>query len=170
MAKNYLRNIIGYCALVFLFSSCGVYSFTGASIAPEIKTISIKYFPNNAPLVNSALSQEFTEALKDKFASQTSLQIVDKSGDLNIEGEITGYSTNPIAIQEDETAALNRLSVTVKVRFTNNFDESQNFENNFTQFQDYPSSSSLSSVEDGLVAEINKALIQDIFNKTVVNW
>lgn len=153
-----------------MFSSCGVYSFTGASIAPEIKTISIKYFPNNAPLVNSTLSQVFTEALRDKFTSQTSLQLVDKSGDLNLEGEIIGYSTQPIAIQGNETAALNRLSITVKVRFTNNFDESQSFESNFTQYQDYPSSASLSSVEEGLIQEINEDLVEDIFNKAVVNW
>lgn len=163
-------SIFGFCILSFIFNSCGVYSFTGASISPEIQTISIHYFPNNAPLVNSTLSQEFTEALRDKFTSQTSLSLVEKSGDLNLEGEITGYSTKPIAIQGNETAALNRLSVTVRVRFTNNFDESQNFESSFTQYQDYPSSSNLSSVEDGLIVEINKALVEDIFNKAVVNW
>ena len=163
-------NILGFCALLCSLISCGLYSFTGASISPEIKTISIKYFPNNAPLVNSTLSQEFTEVLRDKFTSQTSLQLVDKSGDLNLEGEIIGYSTQPIAIQGNETAALNRLSVTVRVRFTNNFDESQNFESNFTQYQDYPSSSSLSSVEDGLILQISKDLVEDIFNKAVVNW
>jgi hypothetical protein len=162
--------LFGFCALSFGFNSCGVYSFTGASISPEIKTISIHYFPNNAPLVNSTLSQEFTEALRDKFTSQTSLSLIEKSGDLNIEGEITGYSTKPIAIQGNETAALNRLSVTVRVRFTNNIDESQNFESNFSQYQDYPSSSNLSSVEDGLIEAINKALVEDIFNKAVVNW
>ncbi|MCD4679818.1 MAG: hypothetical protein K8S00_05465 [Bacteroidales bacterium] len=163
-------SILGVCALIFGLTSCGVYSFTGASISPEVKTISVKYFPNNAPLVNSTLSQEFTQALKMKFTAQTSLILVDQSGDLNLEGEITGYSTRPIAIQGDETAALNRLSITVRVRFTNNFDETQNYETNFTQYQDYPSSSSLSSVEDGLILEINKDLVEDIFNKAVVNW
>ncbi len=163
-------TVLGFCALIFVLSNCGVYSFTGASISPEIKTISVHYFPNNAPLVNSTLSQEFTEALRTKFTSQTSLQLVDKSGDLNLEGEITGYSTKPIAIQGNETAALNRLSITIRVRYTNTFDENLSFESNFTQYRDYSSSSNLSSVEDALIAEINNDLVEDIFNKAVVNW
>ena len=162
--------ILGFSALIFVLQSCGVYSFTGASISPEVKTISVHYFPNNAPLVNSTLSQEFTQALMDKFTSQTSLTIVDKSGDLNLEGEIIGYSTKPIAIQGNETPALNRLTITVKVRFTNAFDETQNYESNFSQYRDYSSSANLSSVEDGLVLAINKDLVEDIFNKAVVNW
>jgi len=156
--------------LSFVINSCGVYSFTGASIAPEIKTISILYFPNNAPLVQSTLSQNFTEALRDKFTSQTSLQLVERTGDLNLEGEIVGYSTRPIAIQGDETAALNRLSITVNVRYTNTFDENQSFESRFTQYRDYPSTTNLESVVDALIAEINKDLVEDIFNKAVVNW
>ncbi len=174
MTKVQKHIISGFFTLLLVISmtmpSCGVYSFTGASISPEVKTISVHHFPNNAPLVNSTLSQEFTQALKDKFTSQTSLTIVDKSGDLNLEGEIIGYSTKPIAIQGDETAALNRLTITVKVRFTNAFDETQNFESNFTQYRDYSSSANLSSVEDGLVLAINKDLVEDIFNKAVVNW
>jgi len=159
-----------FCILSFVINSCGVYSFTGASIAPEIKTISILYFPNNAPLVQSTLSQNFTEALRDKFTSQTSLQLVERTGDLNLEGEIVGYSTRPIAIQGDETAALNRLSITVNVRYTNTFDENQSFESRFTQYRDYPSTTNLESVVDALIAEINKDLVEDIFNKAVVNW
>jgi len=170
MVNRRIIHIFGSWILVFVLSGCGVYSFTGASIAPEIKTISVLYFPNNAPLVNSTLSQEFTEALRTKFTAQTSLQLVEKSGDLNLEGEITGYSTRPIAIQGDETAALNRLSVTVKVRYTNTIDEGQSFETSFTQYRDYSSSANLSSVEDALIAEINKDLVEDIFNKAVVNW
>lgn len=170
MIMGRIINILGFWILILGFTGCGVYSFTGASISPEVKTISVHYFPNNAPLVNSTLSQEFTQTLKDKFTSQTSLIIVDKSGDLNLEGEITAYSTRPIAIQGDETAALNRLSITVRVRYTNTFDETQDFESNFTQYQDYSSTTNLSSVEEGLILEINKALVEDIFNKAVVNW
>lgn len=156
--------------LLVLLSSCGVYSFTGASIPPEAETISILTFPNNADLVQPTLSQEFTNALREKFSSQTNLIEVNRNGDLHIEGEITGYSTRPQAIQGDEQAALNRLTITVKVRYFNTFDEDKNFESTFSRFADYPSSQNLSTVEEGLIQEINEALVEDIFNKAVVNW
>lgn len=152
------------------FTSCGIYSFTGASISPEVKTISIKYFPNQAPLVQATLSQLFTDALKDKFVSQTTLTLIPKNGDLNIEGEITGYDTKPIAITGDQTAALNRLTIRIKVRFTNKFDETQNFDESFSRYEDYSSSENLSDVADILIEQINSYLIEDIFNKAVVNW
>lgn len=156
--------------LLLSLSGCGVYSFTGASIPPEAETISILTFPNNADLVQPTLSQDFTNALREKFSSQTSLIQVDRNGDLHIEGEITGYSTRPQAIQGDEQAALNRLTITVKVRYFNSFDEDKNFESTFSRFADYPSSQNLSAVEEGLITEINDALVEDIFNKAVVNW
>ena len=155
---------------LLLASGCGIYSFTGASISPDVKTISIKYFPNQAPLVQPVLSRSFTEALRDKFTAQTSLRMLSAGGDLNIEGEITGYSTEPVAITGDQKAALQRLKITVNVRFTNKKDEKQNFEQSFTRFEDYDAKQSLSSVEQGLIDLINEALVQDIFNKAVVNW
>ena len=91
-------------------------------------------------------------------------------GDLNIEGEITGYATKPIAITGDQTAALNRLTITVKVKFTNKFDETQNFETSFSRYEDYESTKNLSDIEDVLIEQINSYLIEDIFNKAVVNW
>jgi hypothetical protein len=158
-------------AIILLFSSgCGIYSFTGASISPDVKTVSIKYFPNNSPLVQPTLSRKFTEALRDKFTSQTNLSMVSSNGDLNIEGEITGYSTEPVAIQGNQKAALQRLKITVNVRFTNKKDEKQNFESPFSRFADYDASSRLSDVEEGLIDQINDELTQDVFNKAVVNW
>jgi outer membrane lipopolysaccharide assembly protein LptE/RlpB len=153
-----------------LLTSCGVYSFTGASISPEVKTISIINFPNNAPLVQPTLSLELTNALKEKFTSQTNLSLVQRDGDLHIEGEITGYSTQPMAIQGNEQAAQNRLTVTVRVRFTNVIEPQKSYESTFSRFADYPSSQNLSSVEEGLLQVINEALVEDIFNKAVVNW
>jgi len=162
--------------LVFLLSlqGCGVYSFTGASIPKEAKTISIHYFPNKALYIIPTLSQKFTDALKDRFLSQTTLNQVDNSGDLNIEGEITGLSTQPVAIQggSTPTAQLNRLTITVNVRFTNRFDEKQNFETSFSRYLDYDSRLSMAQVENttDVITQINNALIDDIFNKAVVNW
>jgi hypothetical protein len=147
------------------------YSFTGASIPPEVKTIQIGQFPNNAPLINPTLSQEFTDGLRDKFQSQTSLIMVNGDGDMVIEGEIIGYNTKPVAIQSDDVAAMNRLTITVKVTFINRFDESQNFTNQtFSRYEDYSSTADLTAVADGLVKVISEYLIEDIFNKTVVNW
>ncbi|MBQ4547826.1 MAG: LptE family protein [Bacteroidales bacterium] len=168
-------RLITRCLVVLLscclfLSSCGIYSFSGASIPAEAKTISVQYFPNNAQLVNPLLSNTLTNALNDMFVNQTTLQSVAENGDLAFEGEITGYSTSPIAITGNQTAAMNRLTVTVNVRFTNRYDESKNFEQNFSQYQDYPSEQDLNMVQDVLVEQIVEDLCQDIFNKAVVNW
>ncbi len=146
------------------------YSLTGASISPDVKTVSIPNFPNNAPLVVPTLSRTLTNALRDYFTSQTTLNIVERNGDLLVEGIITGYAVQPIAIQGNETAAMNRLTITVSVQFTNKTDEKQNWETNFSRYADYYSSFSLSSVQEDLIAEITNQLVQDIFNKAVVNW
>jgi hypothetical protein len=148
------------------------YSFTGASISPDVKTISIQYFSNNASQVMPTLSRVFTDALKDYFTSQTNLILVDRNGDLNIEGAITGYTpVQPIAIQGNETAAMNRMTITVSVSFTNRKNEKQNFENKtFSNYGDYDSKLNLAAVQDQLIKEINDKLVQDIFKQTVVNW
>ncbi len=159
-------------SLLFLgVSSCGFYSFTGASIHPEAKTVSVAYFPNNASLVNPTLSDIFTESLKDKFANQTRLRLVSNGGDLSFEGEITDYSVTPQAITGDQTAALNRLTIKVKVTYVNILDEKDNFKNKtFSFYSDYDASNDFSSVEESLIQEITEAIIEDIFNQAVVNW
>jgi hypothetical protein len=161
--------------MIFLLlgqTSCRVgYSFTGASISPDVKTVSIQYFPNNATLVMPTLSRSFTDALRDYFTSQTNLILVDRNGDLNIEGAITAYTVTPVAIQGNETAAMNRLTIAVTVKFTNKKNEKQNFENKtFSRYQDYSSSQDLASVQGALIKEIDDQLVQDIFNQAVVNW
>ncbi|PCJ26152.1 MAG: hypothetical protein COA97_06275 [Flavobacteriales bacterium] len=157
--------------LVGTIFSCKVnYSFTGASIAEDVKTVSVKTFQSYAPLANANLTQTFTEALKDIFLAQTNMDLVTKAGDLQLEGSITGYNVTSVAIQGNETAALNRLSITVKVKFTNTKDKEQDFETSFTRFSDYESSINLASIEDQLIKDINDQLTQDIFNKAVSNW
>ncbi|MGI6319609.1 MAG: LptE family protein [Bacteroidales bacterium] len=169
MKKRVLVILVLYVSLLGI-SSCGIYSFTGASIHPEAKTVNIKRFPNMAPMVNPSLSQEFTEALQEKFQRQTSLILVDGSADYEFEGEIVGYSTSPVAIQGDETAAMNRLTITVNVRFSNRFNEDENFEQRFGRYVDYDSNRNLSEIESELVKQINEVIVEDIFNKAVVNW
>lgn len=157
--------------LLFAFSACKIkYSFTGASISPDIKTVSIQYFQNYAPIVQPTLSQVFTEKMKDKFTSQTNLSLVKSSGDLNFEGSITSYSTQPIAIQGNETAAMNRLTITINVKFTNAKNEKQNFEKPFSFYADYDSKISLAAKENELIKQITDRLVDDIFNASVSNW
>ncbi|MEI6434474.1 MAG: LptE family protein [Bacteroidota bacterium] len=158
-------------ALLLVMPACRVsYSFTGASISSNVRTVTILYLPNNAGLVVPTLSRTITDALKDYFTSQTNLVLVDRNGDLLLDGAITQYSVVPVAIQGNETAAMNRLTVVVNVKFTNKTDPKQNWESSFSRYQDYSSSYNLSSVQDGLIREITDQLVQDIFNKAVVNW
>ena len=156
--------------LALVCQNCGIYSFSGASIPPEAKTVSVQYFPNQAQLINPTLSNDFTTALRDAMMNQTSLDMVESGGDLAFEGEITDYRTTPVAITSGQTAALNRLTITVNVRFVNVYDESKNFETKFSHYEDYPSEQDLNSVQESLTGTIIEALVEDIFNKALVNW
>lgn len=151
--------------------SCKVnYSLSGASISPEVKTLTVYYFNKTAALGPPALGQFFTEKLKEKFVSQTSLTPVERNGDVIFEGTITAYTITPQNILPNETAAKNRLSITVNVKYTNKVDEKNSFESSFTRFTDYDSQVNLSTVEDQLVKDVTDQLIDDIFNKAFINW
>jgi hypothetical protein len=159
-------------AVLILFSTaCKVnYSMTGASISPDVKTIDIRYFQKTAALGPSNLSQTFTEKLKDKFLTGTSLSLTNATGDLTLEGAIISYNISPQAIQSNEVAAQNRLTISVNVKFTNLKDEKQNFETTFSRYADFQSSVNINSIEEQLITEINEQLADDIFNKAVINW
>ena len=156
--------------LAVLCTRCGIYSFSGASIPAEAKTVSVQYFPNQAQLINPTLSNDFTTALRDAIMNQTSLDMVETGGDMAFEGEITDYRTTPVAITAGQTAALNRLTITVNVRFVNQYDETKNFETKFSHYEDYPSDQDLNSVQESLTGTIIEALVEDVFNKALVNW
>ena len=166
-----LKLFIELLIVLVVINGCTVkYSTTGASITEEMKTISVLYFPNRAEIVNPSLSSEFTEALKDKFISQTKLEMISEGGDLNFEGEISQYYTRPAAIRGDETASLTRLTVGIKVVFTNDKDPEKNFESTFSHYEDFDASQSLDQVEGELIPQILEKIIEDIFNRAVVNW
>ena len=165
-----IKAIILILTTNIIFVSCGIYSFTGASISPDVKTVTINYFDNRALNVQPTLSQTLTEALKDRFNSQTNLDQINKNGDLIFEGYISGYRVSPVAIQGNQTAALNRLTIKINVKFTNNKDHSQDFDTSFSEYEDYESSKSIDSVEDELIKQIVDKLTEDIFNKLVANW
>jgi len=166
---NFINKITVIFSMAFL-SSCGFYSFTGTSISPDVKTVAVQYFPNRAATIQPTLSQVFTERLKDYFLEQTNLSLEADVGDLNFSGEIIKYEIKPIAIQANEQAAQNRLTIAVKVKFENTKDESKKFEQKFSHYMDYDSSQSLAEVEDNLIEQITNELAEDIFNKAVVNW
>lgn len=152
-------------------SGCTIkYSFSGASIPLEAKTVSIAYFPNNAPMVAPTLSSTLTDGLQDKFARQTKLQLVPSNGDLAFEGEITNYTSTPAAITANETAAMNRLTITVKVKFTNIYEPQFDYNKSFSSFVEYDANQLLQDVQDSLITDIVDLLVQDIFNAAVANW
>ncbi len=154
-----------------VFTACKVsYSFTGASIAPNVKTFSVYYFPNRARLVNPNLSQQFTDGLQEKLIRQTSLNQITESGDLEFSGQVTDYDVKPMNIQEGDLAAQNRLTITIKLKFVNNKDHEQDWDKSFTAYEDFDSNQSLSAIEESLVPEIIKKLTDDIFNASIANW
>ena len=158
------------CMLCVLQGCKGGYSFTGTSIAPDVQTVSIDYINNMAMIVYPPLSNLLTESLKDKFTRTTRLSLVSYDGDLHFEGEITGYDVTSMGVTANEVASINRLNVTVKIRFTNNKDEKQSYDKSFSSYADFDSSKPLDSVQAELVDEIVKKLIEDIFNNAVANW
>lgn len=155
--------------MVFLMQSCGIYSFSGASTV-GLSSVSIQYFQNRASLVQPALSQTITDKLTDKCKAQTSLTVINGLGDANFEGEIIDYNTRPQTVSADATAAVNRFTIAVRVKFTNVADPEKSFEQTFSRFEDYSSLSNLSDVEAELSEKIVEMLVEDIFNAAFVNW
>lgn len=158
-------------AILFGTSSCGIYSFSGTSIQPDVRTITINYFEYKALQVNPTLSNDLTEALRQRFRQMTSLEQVDQEGDLEITGEITGYSVSASSVTAQEVAAQNRLTVTVRVSFMNRKYPEDDFEGStFSGYADFDSSQSLDAVQSTLCEEIVDKLVEDIFNATVAQW
>lgn len=155
--------VIGGCSIVN-------YSFSGTSIQPDVKTVTINYFDYKALKVNPNLSNDLTEALRDKFRKLTKLEQVDMDGDLELQGEVTGYEVRAAAVTANEVAAHNRLTVTVKLKFTNRKYPEDDFEKNFSAYSDYDSSNSLDAVESSLCQEIIDKLVEDMFNASVAQW
>lgn len=167
------QTYISWLAIVLLciapMSSCK-YSFTGASISPLVKSISVDYFRSYAQLAPPILEQTFTEALKDIFISQTNLKLIDAGGDLQFEGKIVGYQSIPIAVGVDQNANQERLTITVQVKYSNLIDPKNDFDKSFSRYQDYDANRSLSAVETELIRDINQQLVQSIFDASVSNW
>ena len=170
---NTLRTfamVLSLAVTAMILRSCGIYSFSGTSIQPDIKTVTIDHFEYKALKVNPTLSNDLTEALKDEFRKMTRLEQVEMDGDIEIEGSVTGYEVRATAVTADEVASQNRLTVTIKIKFTNRKYPEDDFEKSFSQYADYDSTNSLDAVESSLCEEIIEKLIDDVFNATVANW
>ena len=169
-----LRSLLSG-GLCFLCWSCGVYSLNGASISPDIKTISVANFYNEAAGGPPNMSQSLTERLKEYYQRNSSLKISTIEGDLQLQGSIIGYTVSPVAVSAQQPnqidqAQLNRLTIRVKAKFLNTKDETQNFDQDFSFYRDFPQERSLSDVEGELVPIILDQIVLDIFNRSVANW
>ncbi|WP_109829648.1 LPS assembly lipoprotein LptE [Reichenbachiella versicolor] len=170
-------NLIIIIAFAVMNTSCGVYSFTGASISSEVKTISIQQFYNNSPLGPSNMSITFTEEIRDYFLQNTNLTLVDEEGDLQIDGSIENYTLTPAAVSSNQSengidlASLTRLTIYVKASYVNIYDDQFDFDKTFSFFKDFDQNSQdLSANEEEFVEEIFDQIILDIFNSSVANW
>ena len=165
-----LKKILVLLLIATLFQGCGAYSFTGVEIGDE-KTFQVNNFINNAPIVEPTVARTFTIELQDLILNQTSLDLVNNNGDLLYEGEIVQYYISPITATSQSTAAQNRLTVAVNVRFFNTKDATKDFEERFSFYYDYSGSTQLiGSALDDALAIIFERITQDIFNKSLANW
>ena len=157
-------------SITITFIGCGVYSFTGGNTG-NAKTIQVNFFPNQAPIIEPTLSQRFTQDLQDLFTRQTNLTLVSNGGELHFEGEIVDYRITPMSATANQTAAQNRLTIVINVRYTNNLEEKDNFEKQFSFYHDYGASEQLTgSVLEAALDEILERITQDIFNASVAKW
>ena len=165
-----MKKLLLCIAVALAAVSCGIYSFTGTNIQPDVKTITIPLVEYKALRVNPSLSNQLTEALQDKFRKLTSLEQVDVDGDLELVCEVTGYDVKAVAVTAGEVAAQNRLTVTVKIEFSNRKYPEDDVSSSFSAYEDFDSSNSLDAVEGSLCETIVEKLVEDIFNATVAQW
>ena len=165
-----MRHLLPIFVLLFKMTSCGIYSFSGTSIQPDVNTITINYIEYRALRVNPSFSNEFTEAIRNQFRRMTRLEQVDHDGDMELSGEVTGYEVTPAAVTADEVAARNKLTVTVKIQFSDKKHPEEDFDKSFSAYSEYDSNNTLDAVESSLCAEIIEKLVEDIFNAAVAQW
>lgn len=164
------RIILLLSLLVGSITSCGIYTFSGTSIQPDVFSITVETIENRAMQINPTLSNQLTIALQDKYRRMTRLDMLPEGGDLVVSGYITNYDVTPTAITADEVASMNRLTISVRIKFVNEKHPEDNFEKNFAAYQEYDSNNSLDAVQAMLCEQIIETLVEDIFNSTVADW
>ncbi|GAA4457682.1 hypothetical protein GCM10023189_28800 [Nibrella saemangeumensis] len=163
-------NCLLIVALCLFLSSCGIYSFTGTTLSPDLKSITITNFSMQTAGGPANLAINLNERLKEYYQRYTNLKVVPSGGDLLLEGSITGYDLLAIAPTAQDQAGLNRLQITVQARFVNNKEESKSFDQSFSFYQDFPQNQTLDQNEGRLVPKILDQIVLDIFNKTAADW
>ena len=159
-----------YIPLLLIASSCGFYTFSGASISAEIKNIKISYFINEAENFKANLDRDITQKLTDFIIEQTDLSVNSNNYEIEINGKIISYDISPISISSNDFANQNRLSISVNIDFKNYINEKENYNQKFTRYVDYKSDQNLEEIESELTDQILEEICIDIFNKTFVNW
>lgn len=168
---NLSRHIsIFFLGLITMLPSCGIYTLNGVSIPEEVKTVSVAYFENKAPLVAPALSPMLSEKLRSKFLTQTNLRLIDQQGDFAFSGEVTDYSVKPVGAINNSSASVNRLTISVHAKMECLISPNLSFDKTFTQFEDFDANKNLADVEASLIQNISDNLVQEIFNKATLNW
>lgn len=172
MPNKWIGAVLFTLLIIALTTACTIsYKFNAASIDySKTSTLTIRDFPNQAAMVYPPLSQLFTETMKDLYNRKTRLQLVNDNGDLEIEGEITGYELTPTAVKEDAWASETRLTVTIRVRFTNRPEPDKDFEQSFSAYREFDANRMLTDVQDELIQQISEEIADQIFNATVANW
>ena len=165
------KTIFALFTFVILITNQSCYTFGGVTLDARVKTVQVDFFPNNAALIEPVLSQLFTLTLQDLFISQTNLGMVKSGGDIHFEGEIVGYRISPMTATSDQTAAQNRLTITINVRYYNKYEDDKDFEQRFSFYYDYAGSAQLTgSIKQEALEEISERISQDVFNASVANW
>lgn len=175
LKKNNMFRYRGWVVVLCLFqawvcSSCGIYSFRGTTLASDIKSVTINNFSMATAGGPANLALQFNEKMKEYYQRNTNLALLPNNGDLQLEGSIVGYEVTPAAPTSNDQAALNRLTISIQVKFTNNKDEEKNFDQSFSFFKDFPQNQTLSQVESRLIPQILDQIVQDIFNKSAGDW
>lgn len=169
---THFKSLLAACYLFLLLAigGCKIYSFTGASVSSDIKNFSVELFQNQANNGPASIAQTFTDRLKLKFQTEANLRLVPFDGDLRFAGAIVGYSYTSEAPLAGATSGLNKLTITVRVDFTNIHDDQDKWSETFSRYAQFSSNEDINSVEDRLIEEINRQLVDDIFQKALVKW
>ena len=165
-----MKRIVYLALAALCLCSCGIYSFSGTSIQNDVNTITINFIEYRAQRVNPSLSNDLTEAIRNQFRRMTRLEQVDMDGDMELSGQITGYDISTAAVTANEVAARNKLTVTVKIQFSDKKHPEEDFDKSFSAYSEYDSNNTIDAVESSLCAEIIEKLVEDIFNASVAQW
>ena len=174
LKKYRLLVTVGLFIISLGLPGCIHYSFTGTNIDPAIKSMSIQNFENNSGEGPSFLTNLVSEEFRSYFQRNSNLNLVPNTGDIEIEGQILSYSFSPTSIQNDpvngDIAGSNRLTIRLQVRYRNNKDPKQDFEQSFSSYADFPQNQNISQIDERSIRQITERMVQDVFNKTLANW